>query len=102
MDGTPSPPEGGRRRPTHGARGRRISLEEQIEDVGGQGFGRIVDDSADKQSRRMRIQLGLSGGGTDEQEQVAAALLDETDYTPKNLPVKEKVYANPVGLMFNG
>jgi len=50
----------------------------------------------------MRIQLGLSGGGTDEQEQVAAALLDETDYTPKNLPVKEKVYANPVGLMFNG
>ena len=98
-----SPPEGRRTRPSHGARGRRISLED---DEPKRGFGTISDESFDKNSRRMRIQLGMeqeaepADGGHAVDEEVED-LLDEAVFTPK-LPVEEKVYKNPVGLLFNG
>ena len=98
-----SPPEGRRTRPSHGARGRRISLED---DEPKRGFGTISsDESFDKQSRRMRIQLGMEQeaepAGEHAADEEVEDLLDEAVFTPK-LPVEEKVYKNPVGLLFNG
>ena len=98
-----SPPEGRRTRPSHGARGRRISLDD---DEPKRGFGTISDESFDL-SRRMRIQLGMEQEAEPAHHVEHAAdeevedLLDEAVFTPK-LPVEEKVYKNPVGLLFNG
>ena len=57
----------------------------------------------------MKIQLGLASEkeaqpsvGDHVYEEVDEDLLDEAVYTPNQPPVKEKVYTNPVGIMWNG